>query len=199
MNTVDPLLSPAGGSPATISAQADPPAPAAAFAARDNSFFGHWRTELTRFFRRRLSDRDEAEDRAHEVLLAILEMTDWAAVRDPRSYLYSAARHLLYQQWTERRRFREFIADRQRIAEVLGELHTAQRDPLGRALLVDEEMDRALARLDSDARAAAELWLSGFSYTEIAAELSLSVHKVKRKLALARERLLPLASTLTQG
>lgn len=62
--------------------------------------FAEYRTALNRYFRRRVSSQEDAEDLAQEVYLRLLrtEHGEGGAIRNPEAYLYTVAVNLLRER-----------------------------------------------------------------------------------------------------
>jgi RNA polymerase sigma factor (sigma-70 family) len=133
--------------------------------------------ELHGFLLRRLRGHAElSEDVRQEIYLRMLRFTDAAEVREPRAYLYRVARNVLH--------------DRQ----LLQAREHASLDSEAQELTADEtvqidnarDMERVLSELRPLHRAVlVARTAKGLSYSEIAQELAISVHTVKKYVHLA--------------
>lgn len=145
--------------------------------------------ELHGFLTRRLRGRGESpEDIRQEIYLRMLRFTDTELVREPRAYLYRIARNVLHDKL--------LLVERERAAafdsSVLGvtEDDTAHIDDA-------RDVEWILSQLPPLYRAVLQLRKTeGFSYGEIAQELGISVHTVKKYMhsALVQCRLIGLGS-----
>ncbi len=143
-----------------------------------------YHADLHRFLMRRLQSTQQAQDLAQEAYLRLLRVERGSLVRKPRAYLYRIATHLVYEFRLRQQRepvtfdsdvldeaaevvedspelHDERLANEQRIAALLERL-----PPLYGAILLLRKRD-------------------GLSYEEIAQQLEISVHTVKKYLARA--------------
>ena len=142
-------------------------------------FTGHQGWLLQRLLAR-LRNRAEAEDVTSETFLRVLHAGSLAAIREPRAYLTTVAKHILLQQW--RRRDIE-----QAYLDTLALLPDAVQPSLEeRAVLLESlaRLARALDTLSPKARAAFLMsQLDGLSYAEIAGKLGVSASMVRQYMA----------------
>lgn len=144
--------------------------------------------ELHGFLLRRLRGGEESpEDVRQEIYLRMLRFTDAELIREPRAYLYRVARNVLYDKLLLVQRERATI-DSTESEEAVAEDETARVD-------CQRDLEHILAQLPPLYRAVLTLRTSeGMSYQEIAQELELSVHTVKKYMhsALVQCRLISL-------
>jgi RNA polymerase sigma factor (sigma-70 family) len=152
---------------------------------------------LLAFFRRRSRLAVDAADLAQEVYLRMLRVNNPEAIRNPQAYLFTVANNLAMEQGT--------IDGRRARAVPLDE---ASNEPQLYALVAfDDDIDqqRRLARLSSvlaelppKCQAAVKLqYQQGLSHEQVAEQLGVSTHMVKKYLAqalvLCRKRMRRLA------
>lgn len=142
---------------------------------------------LNGWLRRRLGNRCDAADLAHDTFLRIIASRNLPAIEEPRKYLATIANGLVID------RFR-----RQRIEAAWLETLAARPEPLAvspesRALILETlvAIDRMLDELEPRAR---EIFLlsrfEGLTYAQIGKKLGVSVTTVKKHLTRALARCL---------
>ena len=136
--------------------------------------------ELHGFLLRRLQGQEESpEDVRQEIYLRMLRFSDADLVREPRAYLYRVARNVLHDKLLLVQRKRATADEEAAENEEPGEDEVARADN-------QRDLRRIVDRLPSLYRAVLILRIrEGMSYGEIAKELTLSVHTVKKYLHLA--------------
>lgn len=145
--------------------------------------YQHYRLELRHFFELNARDPHAAADLLQNLYLRVRKTQPPDDVRDPRQYLFRAAWNLLH---SENRRVR---AERARaVAYELDEFE-AYADRSNRLWVEDDtgtalsqaELDHALSQLPRACQVTMVLkYRDNKSYKEIAAELDVSVHAVKK-------------------
>jgi RNA polymerase sigma factor (sigma-70 family) len=149
------------------------------------------RATLHRYLMRRLHNDQNAQDLAQEVYLRLLRVEDREVIRDPLAFLYRLAMNLVYE-FRLRRQRDPVLFDSEAAEEVTERSLSATTGDLSEPLCTDQELKRVLAALPPMPRAVFVLRKrDGMSDQEIAVELNLSVHTVKKYLcqavALCRE------------
>lgn len=150
-----------------------------------------YHADLHRFLMRRLQSTQQAQDLAQEAYLRLLRVEKASLVRKPRAYLYRIAINLVYE-FRLRQQQEPVTFD----SDVLAEVSEAVSDhpQLEDERLANEQRVTALLeRLPPLYRAILVLRKrDGLSYDEIARQLAISVHTVKkylaRAVAMCRER-----------
>jgi len=140
---------------------------------------------LQSYFRRRIASKPEAADLAQEVYLRMLRTSDAETIRNPEAYLYAVAGNLAkeYAVLQRRHRFDIDINDPS-VQNQLAELPSMDSE-------VDANIRAArlrsiLLQLTPKCRAAVILqYQHGLTYREIAEQLNISSHMVKKYLASA--------------
>ena len=135
---------------------------------------------LLGFFARRLRNQAESAELAQEVWKRMLQIEDPAAIRDPEAYLFTVARNLARRQGAAQRRAqRDSDVDEPQVAEELAVPFAADTE-------IDKQrrsrrLHQVLAELSPKARAAVALqYWHGKSYEQIAQQLGVSTHMVKK-------------------
>lgn len=144
---------------------------------------------VRRYFDRRLSRIQDTEDLAQEVYLRLLRIDATTKVQKPLQFVYGMARHVLIDHWAEAAEKEDFLRTAR---ETLGWTECPSE------ALADRPEDQAM--IDQQLREILEmlppLYASilllherdGRSYEEVANELDISVHTVKKYLTQARAR-----------
>ena len=162
---------------------ASPDPPAASFA--EAAFRSH-RAALQRFLMRRLHHNENAQDLAQEVYLRLLRVEDADLIRHPLAFLYRLALNVAFE--FRLRKQRDPVRFDSETAEEL-EQHAQYVDATPDAseqLCTEEELRRLLAPLPPMVRAVLVLRKrDGMSNQEIAGELGISIHTVKKYLCQA--------------
>jgi RNA polymerase sigma factor (sigma-70 family) len=148
---------------------------------------------LLGFFARRVRNQVEGAELAQEVWKRMLQIEDPASIRDPEAYLFTVARNLARRHGTTQRRAqRDSDVDDPDVAEQLAvpSAAGAEIDAQQRA----GRLHQVLAELSPKARAAVALqYWHDQSYEQIAQQLGVSIHMVKKyhsqALALLRRRM----------
>jgi RNA polymerase sigma-19 factor, ECF subfamily len=138
--------------------------------------------ELRGFLLRRLRDQREfSEDIRQEIYLRMLRFTDTDLVKEPRAYLYRVARNVLHDRqllWARERATFDSSAD--------GVMDQGITEDESTRVDKARDVERIVAQLPPLYRAVLLLRTTkGLSYGEIAKELGISVHTVKKYLRLA--------------
>jgi len=140
---------------------------------------------LRTFFYRRVHHRPDAAELAQEVYLRMLRIRDIDAIRNPEAYLYTVASNLAQEHRALAQRHvtaididdatgPELIAE---LPGVMGQVDTVQRV---------NRLREVLQQLSPKCRAAVVLqYWHGMSYEEIAVQLGVSTHMVKKYLSQA--------------
>ena len=152
--------------------------------------------QLRSFMRRRASpaqDKD-MDDLLQEVWIRLLKANHPDLIRDPLNYVLTVGAHLMEEVGRRDRRYAEVVAVNSELVEEICERPAVwPSDPLAKAVSLQTQVTAALAKLAPLDQAVLLLFYrEGQSYEEIAATLSISVHKVERYLAEAKEALLSL-------
>jgi RNA polymerase sigma factor (sigma-70 family) len=147
---------------------------------------------LVRYFRRQHVSHADAEDYAQQLLLTLIERPQFQQAQNPKAYLYQCARHFLYRQWRARRTAHERLWHIGQAETLAAQINSQLQDEPADLLHGENIVDRALKSLDEELRRVVELRVAGYEVDEIAEELNLSRHQVKRRLVKARAALDPL-------
>ncbi|SRR5258708_6735088 len=140
---------------------------------------------LRAFFYRRVQRRPDAAELAQEVYVRMLRAGDTEAIRNPEAYLYTVASNLAKEHMVlERRRAATLNVDDPALQEQLAELSgvTGEIDTEQRVRRLRE----VLQQLPPKCHAVVVLqYWHGMSYEEIAAQVGISTHMVKKYLSQA--------------
>lgn len=143
-----------------------------------------YHAELQRFLMRRLRSVHNAQDLAQEAYLRLLRVDRAELVRQPRAYLYRIALNLVLEFQLRARR-EPITYDSTTFDEAAEQLSDTAVDESEREADA-EQIEQILAQLPPLYRAIFLLRKrDGLSYQEIAQQLDISVHTVKKYLARA--------------
>jgi RNA polymerase sigma-70 factor (ECF subfamily) len=155
------------------------------------AIFRSYGADLHRYLLRRLQHAQDAEDLAQEVYMQLVRMDRARLIRSPRAYALRIAANVASDFLRSADVLRRRISFDSPTVEQLTE-HPAEidvDDPVAR-LLTQRQLRAALERLPPAHQAAFVLQnREGYSYEEIARRLRVSVRKVERLLAEAKEQL----------
>ena len=139
---------------------------------------------LFNWLRKRLGNRDQAADMAHDTFLRILLKAESAPIAEPRAYLTVIAKGLLANQWRRQQLERAYLD----ALALLPELYAPSPEERATILETLLEIDDVLSRLPDKVRTTFLLaQLEGLTYPEIAERLGLSLRTVKRYMVQAFE------------
>jgi len=138
--------------------------------------------DLLHFLARRVRNRSDARDIAHEAYVRLLRLDRKDLIRDPQPYVYRLATHLIHEFELKRRaddaRLTRWTEEQALTSDTVP-LHTHVDAPVLRA-----RIHKALEALTPGCRAVVILHRrDGLTYPEIAAHLGISVGMVKKHLA----------------
>ena len=140
-----------------------------------------YRQELRKFFERRAPRADGAEDLVQLVYLRLLRSPPVEEVNDPRQFMYRVAWNELRRE-NQRVRREELVSscDLDQLERLVVTVTSLWVDDSAEAL-VREQLDRALRQLPRACQVAfLRQYRDGHSYKEIAQELGVTSHAVKK-------------------
>ncbi|WP_433736190.1 sigma-70 family RNA polymerase sigma factor [Pseudomonas putida] len=151
---------------------------------RRHSFFEHYE-ELVGTWTRRLRNRSQAEDLAHDTFVRVLE-SDSAAVQQPRAYLHQTARNIAVDGY--RREDRRGAMESEAIDE--GVSSSGDPEHYMHAIQLADSIERALTELPLNCRKVF-VWqkIEGLTQAEIAERLGLSKNMVEKYMIRALRHL----------
>jgi len=157
--------------------------------------FESYRGGLQRYLMKRLNNMDDARDLAQEVYLRLLRVETAELVHHPQAYMYRIASHVVYEFRLRENREREWLIVNSEAVDMLSDqVSNGDNDDHAQALNSQREIKRLLSTLSPTEKAIIVMQKQhGMSYVEIAAELNLSVHTVKKYLFRALLQLRKLA------
>jgi RNA polymerase sigma factor (sigma-70 family) len=138
---------------------------------------------LLAFFYQRVRRRPDAAELAQEVYLRMLRVSDIEAIRNPEAYLYTVASNLAKEHRVLEQRSANTL-DIDDAAELLADLTPASAE-------IDTErrikrLREVLRQLSPKGQAAVALhYWHGMNYQEVALQLGVSTHMVKKYLSQA--------------
>ncbi len=134
---------------------------------------------------RRLRSAQNAQDLAQEAYLRLLRVEHMELVRQPRAYLYRIALNLV-TEFRLREQREPITFDSEALEEAAQKVSDAPDDEQGERMADAQQIEALLGQLPPLYRAIFILRKrDGLSYPEIAAQLEISVHTVKKYLARA--------------
>jgi RNA polymerase sigma factor (sigma-70 family) len=142
-------------------------------------------SELKHFFARHSRRAQASDDLMQEVYLELLRYSPRDLVRDPQAYLYKIAWHVVNRS-NARTQHEALLHEPQDLERIANRIEPQQGDEASAALNAQQQIMQALADLPPLYGAA--LILSrrdGLSYSQIARELKISVHTVRKYLTRA--------------
>ena len=142
---------------------------------RRTGFFEHYE-ELIRTWTRRLRNRQQAEDLAHDTFVRVLEAKS-EQVEQPRAYLHQTARNIAVDGFR-----RQELRDAKELAAVPpSSSQTGDPEQYMRAIQLAESVERALQELPLNCRKVF-VWqkIEGLTQAEIAERLGLSRNMVEK-------------------
>lgn len=156
-----------------------PPAPSDALTA----LYGDHHGWLQGWLRRKLGCRDQAADIAQDTFLKLLIRP--CQPNEPRAYLLTIARRLVFESWRRRDLERAWLAELEAMPEAVAPSEEERAIVLETLLTID----RLLDGLAPKARQAFLMsQLDGLTYAQISAELGVSVSRVRQYMAQALTR-----------
>jgi RNA polymerase sigma-19 factor, ECF subfamily len=139
---------------------------------------------LHRFLMRRLSSAEGARDLAQEVYLRLVRVPQNHLIRYPQAYLFRIASNLVYELQLRERR--DPVTFDSRIVDYAAQRVSDPAQGPGEQISLERQLESMLARLPP--LYAAILVMKkrdGLSYEEIARELGISIHTVKKYISRA--------------
>jgi RNA polymerase sigma factor (sigma-70 family) len=148
--------------------------------------YEQFRPELKRFFARQ-SRTEDAEDLVQAMWERLLRYPPREAVLAPQEYLYRVAWMVLHRYRTRGRIDQTRVTyDQEAVDQVSQQAAGAPHHDIVEQLCTEQQLERILGQLPPHWQAAIILLKrDGLSYQEIAKELGLSVHTVKKYIARA--------------
>ncbi|WP_109126475.1 sigma-70 family RNA polymerase sigma factor [Dyella sp. C11] len=153
-------------------------------------FYGEHQPWLLHRLHSRVRHREDAEDLTAETFLQVMQQRDLADIREPRAFLTTLAKRILFHFW-RRRDLEQAYLDALSLQPATQALSAEEHNDLVETLL---RVDHALDGLPSKAKTAfLYSQIDGLTHKEIAARLGLSTMTVRRHIARAVERCCALA------
>ncbi|WP_166360703.1 sigma-70 family RNA polymerase sigma factor [Pseudomonas akapageensis] len=142
---------------------------------RDKGFLDHYQ-ELIGTWTRRLSNRQQAEDLAHDAFVRVLESAP-VAVEQPRAYLHRTARNIAVDSY--RREDRRALLEQETVE--FCEPDSGDPEAFVHAIELADTIERALAQLPLNCRKVF-IWqkLEGLTQAEIAERMGLTKNMVEK-------------------
>lgn len=160
-----------------------------------HSVYQQYDAELQRFLMRRSDGGSQtARDLAQEVYLRLLRVEEPELLRNPQGYMYRVASHVVYEYLLKKEK-EPVTYSSPRLEELDARPPQLPRDELQERLSAHRQLEAILELLPPVHRTIFVLHKrDGWSYKEVAEQLDLSVHTVKKYLyqALAQLRTLRL-------
>jgi len=146
-------------------------------------------SELHRFLVKRLRAGEEAQDLAQEVYLRLLRLGRTDLIRQPAAYVYFLASQVV-GEYRMRAAKQPLVYDSEALDLAASQDGYSRRDDLPDKEHTEREPKRLLAKLSSAHRKVLLMRRrDGYSIEEIAADMKMSVFKVKRYLVEANAKL----------
>ncbi len=137
---------------------------------------------LLQWLEKRVQDRLQAEDHAHDTFLRVITAKDTPSLNEPRAYLTTIAKRLLINHWRRSAIEQAYLA---RLATYPEEIAISPEDS---AIILEvlREIDEVLNQLPAKVRKAFLLaQLDDLTYAEIGQQLGVSDRMVRKYMAQA--------------
>ncbi|WP_433769810.1 sigma-70 family RNA polymerase sigma factor [Pseudomonas putida] len=146
---------------------------------RRHGFFEHYE-ELVGTWTRRLRNRSQAEDLAHDTFVRVLE-SDSAVVQQPRAYLHQTARNIAVDAYRREDRREDRRGAMESEAIDLSVSSSGDPEHYMHAIQLADSIERALTELPINCRKVF-VWqkIEGLTQAEIAERLGLSRNMVEK-------------------
>lgn len=152
--------------------------------------FRHCAADLHRFLRRRLRDPQSADDVTQEVFSRLVRVRHPDLVKDPRSYLFGIAFHVIRELRLQENR-QPVRYDSQTAKRAGEQPEQLVADDMADRLNIQRQLEHALAELPEVHRAVLLMCKrDGLTYQEVARATGISIHMVEKHLIQARAKLL---------
>lgn len=147
--------------------------------------YERYRVELRNFMSRRARMVQDADDLVHEVYMQLLRFPPAEALREPQSYLYRIAWHVVNSANLRLQR-EPATYEPATLERMTSGMSDYRASDAADGLMVEQQLARVLSQLPRPCQAAIVLFKrDGLSYKEIAEQLGISVHTVKKYIARA--------------
>lgn len=144
-----------------------------------------YRSELKRFVARQSRAAQNVEDLVQEIYVQLLRFPPRETLREPQAYLYRIAWHVVNRA-NQRARQEPVTYDPSVLERLSGQAGSLWSDEAGHELVAEQELSQALGQLPPGCQAAIVLFKrDGLSYKQIAVEMGISIHTVKKYIARA--------------
>jgi RNA polymerase sigma factor (sigma-70 family) len=139
--------------------------------------------ELVRFLTRRVRNHADARDLAQDTYVRLLRVEKVDLIRDPQAYLFRIASNLAYEHQLKQRTQQSSLA-RSPVAEEVEQISAATVEDAADLAARAARVEQVLATLAPRHRAALVLHRQeGMTYEEIAGQIGVSVHAVKKYIS----------------
>jgi RNA polymerase sigma-19 factor, ECF subfamily len=146
--------------------------------------YAEYRDELRRFFSRQAKHQD-VDDLVQEMYARLVRYPPREEVRAPQQYLYRVAWMVLHRAYRRGRRHPQ-PCEAAELEKIANREETVWTDSVATQVYTQQELDRVLGQLPKRWQSAIILLKrDGCSYQEIAVELGISVHTVKKYVKLS--------------
>lgn len=160
----------------------EPAEPAIPFKGLALTVLNHYGKSLHQYLMRRLRGAHHVRDLEQEVYLRLLRVACGELVRDPQAYMYRIASHVVFE-FKQRAAQERVTFDSDAVEDWADNTQDGSIDPLADQLIAERELQRALATLQPQWRAAFVLHMrDGLTHAEVAERLQISAHTVKKHM-----------------
>jgi RNA polymerase sigma-70 factor (ECF subfamily) len=154
-----------------------------------SSVFRAYGAELQRYLARCLHHRQDAADLAQEVYLRLLRLERSELIREPHAYVYFVASQVV-ADFRMRASKQPVVYDSEAVEHSVEHPAELRRNEIGDRVEGEQELKRLLYKLPATHRQVLLLYRQdGLSLEEIAQELELSVHTIKKYLCHANAQI----------
>jgi RNA polymerase sigma-70 factor (ECF subfamily) len=150
--------------------------------------YAQHKAELRHFFARQLRSAQNAEDLVQEIYVQLLRFPPTETLRQPLDYLYKIAWHVVNRanRRTQIEQQQFVSGDSEMLDRLAGRSGRLWAGDISEQLSTEQQLQRILGQLPHACRTAIILLRrDGLSYQEIADEMGVSVHSVKKYIARA--------------
>jgi RNA polymerase sigma-70 factor (ECF subfamily) len=158
------------------------------------SLFNEYAEMLHRFLRRRMGSTEDADDVFQTIFERLSRMPKAERVQKPQAFLFGIAFHVVREHRMKSNRWEPVLSFDSDAAQAASEKIENAQDDEAERLIVQEQLERALARLPGNhRRVLLAVRRDGMSHEEAAAATGISVRLVRKYLVEAKLKLMEMS------